>query len=432
MTFQVGEKIGDYEIVGVLGRGGMGKVFRVRNLLSDRLEAMKIVLPDTAANPEIADRFLREIRVHASLEHPHIAQLRTALRVENQVVMIIELVEGEGLDECLRQGIVDVRDGIRYVGQVLSALEYAHARGVIHRDIKPANIIVTPEGTVKLTDFGIARAPGEQSFTRSGVALGSLYYMSPEQVRTEAIDGRSDLYSVGVTLYEIATRKRPFEGTSDYSILSAHISEIPVPPADLNSNLPRGLSEVILKALAKQPADRFQTAGEFRDALRRISGLSRTESVAPPVMAPAGIDPARLAAVESALISALGPISRHLVVRTAQKAIRSRRPVPATGRADPRPQGTQIVPARRWRRRRDCAHHHRSGPGSAANRGAGVGPLRPGNRPAGAGRIRGPDCRSDREPRRQDFAHRQELLEKLASEISSDEDRRNFLNRAGR
>jgi len=214
MTFQVGEKVGDYEIVGILGRGGMGKVFRVRNLLTNRLEAMKIVLPDTAASPEMADRFLREIRVHASLDHPHIAQLRTALRIENHVVMIIELVEGEGLDECLRQGIVDVLDGIRYVGQVLSALDYAHARGVIHRDIKPANIIVT-QGTVKLTDFGIARAPGDRSFTRSGVALGSLYYMSPEQVRTEPIDGRSDLYSVGVTLYEIATGKRPFEGASD-------------------------------------------------------------------------------------------------------------------------------------------------------------------------------------------------------------------------
>jgi eukaryotic-like serine/threonine-protein kinase len=429
VTFQVGEKIGDYEIVGVLGRGGMGKVFRVRNLLSDRLEAMKIVLPDTAANPEIADRFLREIRVHASLEHPHIAQLRTALRVENHVVMIIELVEGEGLDECLRQGTVDVRDGVRYVGQVLSALEYAHARGVIHRDIKPANIIVTPEGTVKLTDFGIARAPGEQSFTRSGVALGSLYYMSPEQVRTDPIDGRSDLYSVGVTLYEIATRKRPFEGPSDYSILSAHVSEMPVPPADLNRSLPTGLSEVILKALAKQPAGRFQTAGEFRDALRRISGLSRTESVAPPVTAPAGIDPARLAAVESALVAALGPIARHLVVRTAQKA---------TGLEDLCRQLAEQIPdpteRKSFLRAAGAGVSTASSPVPAAAPASGqvwdpsvletarqslaayVGPI--------AGVIVNRAAKTSRT--------RQELLEKLASEISSDRDRRSFLDRAGR
>ncbi|SPE35291.1 Serine/threonine protein kinase (fragment) [Candidatus Sulfopaludibacter sp. SbA6] len=425
MTFQVGEKVGDYEIVGILGRGGMGKVFRVRNLLTNRLEAMKIVLPDTAASPEMADRFLREIRVHASLDHPHIAQLRTALRIENHVVMIIELVEGEGLDECLRQGIVDVLDGIRYVGQVLSALDYAHARGVIHRDIKPANIIVT-QGTVKLTDFGIARAPGDRSFTRSGVALGSLYYMSPEQVRTEPIDGRSDLYSVGVTLYEIATGKRPFEGASDYSILSAHVSEMPVPPADLNSSLPSGLSEVILKALAKPPAERFQTAGEFRDALRQVSGFSRSEAALPPVPAPAGIDPSRLAPVESALVAALGPIARHLVARTAHKA---------SGFDDLCRQLAEQIPDPKERKSFLRAVGGAAGGGAATTASTPaapqvwdpsvletarqalavyVGPI--------AGVIVNQAAKTSRT--------KQELLEELASEIPSERDRRNFLARA--
>lgn len=310
MGFRVGERAGDYEIIGVLGRGGMGKVFRVRNLLSDRVEAMKIVLPDSAANPEVTTRFLREIRVHASLEHPHIAQLRTALTVENQVVMIVELVDGESLDEWLRLGQVDLWDGIRYVEQVLSALEYAHAHGVIHRDIKPANIIVTKTKNVKLTDFGIARATGERTFTNSGVALGSLYYMSPEQVKAEPVDARSDLYSVGVTLYEIATRKRPFDGDSDYSILNAHVLQAPVPPAQLNPGLPPGLSHAILRAMAKDPIERFQTAAEFRTALQNCS--ERT--------APEGLDPARLTIVETALAAALGPIARHLMTRTARAA----------------------------------------------------------------------------------------------------------------
>ena len=146
MALQIGDTVGDYEIVGVLGKGGMGKVYRVRNLLSDRIEAMKVVLPDLSADPGLADRFLREIRVHASLEHPNIAALRTALRVDNQVLMVMELVEGISLEERLRQGPLDLASGIRYVDQILSALDLAHSRGIIHRDIKPANVIVTPDG----------------------------------------------------------------------------------------------------------------------------------------------------------------------------------------------------------------------------------------------------------------------------------------------
>jgi serine/threonine protein kinase len=320
MHFQIGAIVGDYEIIGVLGRGGMGKVFRVRNVLSHRVEAMKIVLPDSAANPDLADRFLREIRVHASLEHPHIAHLRTALRVENQVVMIIELVEGTSLDECLRQGRVDLRDGLRYVDQILSALEFAHSRGVIHRDIKPANIIVPPDGMVKLTDFGIARAPGDKTLTLGGVALGSSYYMSPEQVRAQPLDGRSDLYSVGVTLYEISTGKRPIDGESEYSILNAHLDDVPIPPVELRPDLPAPLNAVILRALAKNPADRFQTAGEFRDRLRTVGGWSGSSpSIQPLPGPPRDFDPVRLAEVESALAGVLGPISKHVVARAAQR-----------------------------------------------------------------------------------------------------------------
>jgi serine/threonine protein kinase len=321
MHFQIGETVGDYEIIGFLGRGGMGKVFRVRNLLSHRIEAMKIVLPDSAADPDLADRFLREIRVHASLEHPHIAHLRTALRVENQVVMIMELVEGISLDECLRQGGVDLRDGIRYVDQVLSALDFAHSRGVIHRDIKPANIIVPPDGMVKLTDFGIARAPGDRTLTLGGVALGSIYYMSPEQVRAQPLDGRSDLYSLGITLYEIVTRRRPIDGESEYSVLNAHLAHAPVPPVELMPDLPLPLNAVILRALAKNPDDRFQTAAEFREALRAVAGWSSsTPSVQPQVSAARDFDPSHLGQVETALMGVLGPIAKHLVARAAQRS----------------------------------------------------------------------------------------------------------------
>ena len=320
MEFEIGRIVGDYEIIGILGRGGMGKVFRVRNLLSQRVEAMKVVLPDFTANPDLADRFLREIRGHASLEHPHIAHLRTALRIENQVIMIIELVEGTSLEERLRKGTVSLADGLQYVDQVLSALDYAHSRGVIHRDIKPANIIVPPDGMVKLTDFGIARAPGDKSLTRDGVALGSVYYMSPEQVRAQTLDGRSDLYSVGVMLYEIATGKRPIDGQDEYSILSAHLVDVPAPPLDWMPTIPGPLNGLILRALAKSPGDRFQTAAELRDALRRVVGWSGSSaSLASAGVAAKDIDPARLSELEAALAGVLGPIARHVVARAAQR-----------------------------------------------------------------------------------------------------------------
>src|ERR1700730_1206189 len=181
MSLEIGSRIGDYEIVSALGAGGMGKVFKVRNVISDRVEAMKVLLPDLEHEPELADRFMREIKVQASLQHPNIATLHTALRVDNQLLMLMELVEGITLDQRLQQGPIPLRDGIEYIGQVLGALGYAHQHGVIHRDIKPANMMLTANGTVKLMDFGIAKAAADRRLTMTGTTLGSLYYMSPER-----------------------------------------------------------------------------------------------------------------------------------------------------------------------------------------------------------------------------------------------------------
>src|SRR5208283_5715983 len=144
MSFQIGDKIGDYQIIGVLGAGGMGRVYKVKNLISDRVDAMKILLPDLANEPELADRFLREIRVLASLNHPNIAGLRTAFRLENQLLMVMEFVDGTTLDERAKAGPIPLEDSISYILQALSALGFAHKHGVIHRDIKPANMMLTP------------------------------------------------------------------------------------------------------------------------------------------------------------------------------------------------------------------------------------------------------------------------------------------------
>src|SRR5436190_19363162 len=143
MNYEIGSTVGDYQVIGILGAGGMGKVYKVRNVISDRVEAMKLVLPDLANEPELADRFLREIKVQASLEHPNIAALHTAVRVDNQLLMLMEFVEGVTLDQRLKEGVLSPAEGLNYIMQVLAALDYAHARGVVHRDIKPANMILT-------------------------------------------------------------------------------------------------------------------------------------------------------------------------------------------------------------------------------------------------------------------------------------------------
>src|SRR6202140_5245365 len=219
MSEEITTRIGDYEILSILGMGGMGKVYKVRNVISDRVEAMKILLPDLTSNQGLADRFLREIRLLATLNHPNIAALRTALTYENQLVMIMEFVEGETLANRIARAPISTAEAVNYSEQILSALSYAHKHSIIHRNIKPANMMLTPQGVVKLMDFGIARSSKDGSLTSTGTTLGSLNYMPPEQVRGEAADARSDIYSFGVTLYEMLTGKLPFRGDSQYSMM---------------------------------------------------------------------------------------------------------------------------------------------------------------------------------------------------------------------
>jgi len=314
MAIQIGDILGDYQVTGVLGRGGMGKVFRVRSLLTDREEAMKIVLPDLDENPGLADRFLREIKVHASLQHPNIAALRTALRIGDRLVMILELVEGVSLEDTLRFGPMEVPQAVGYAVQVLSALAFAHERGVIHRDIKPANILISSEGVVKLTDFGIARSNTGGRLTSTGTAIGTLAYMSPEQVRAEAVDGRSDLYSFGLTLYEMVTGRRAIRGDTEHALMNAQLTAIPPEPRAVNPLIPAAVSAAIMRALAKEPDRRMQTALEFRAMLREVphDTPSSTEST--------GAIPApELADLERRLSQAIGPIARRIVPDTARR-----------------------------------------------------------------------------------------------------------------
>jgi eukaryotic-like serine/threonine-protein kinase len=292
MAFQIGDTVGDYEIVALLGAGGMGKVYKVRNQISDRIDALKVLLPDLVDDPGFADRFIREIKVLASLNHPNIAGLRTAFRLDNQLLMLMEFVEGSTLEDRVKAGPIPLNDAISYITQVLAALGYANQRGVIHRDIKPANMMLTPDNVVKLMDFGIAKSKTERKLTQTGTTMGSLYYMSAEQVQGKELDGRSDLYSVGVSLYELVTGSRPFQGNSDYDIMVAQLQQTPRPPIQLKPELPGALNDIIMTSLEKSPAERFQSAEEFSAALGGVAAAPYSLMAQSPLSSAIGNIPA--------------------------------------------------------------------------------------------------------------------------------------------
>jgi serine/threonine protein kinase len=273
MGLTVGDHVGDYEVIGALGAGGIGEVYKVRHNISHRIEALKVL---RAGSPESTERFAREIRVLASLSHPNIAGLHTAFRQGEHLLMVMEFVEGETLDARLRRSGLNLSQSIDYISQVLSALMYAHAQGVIHRDIKPSNIMLTANNRVKLLDFGLALDSFQPGLTAAGWVMGSLHYMSPEQVMAKKVDARSDLYSLGATLYESLTGKVPIDGESQYTIMTGHLQQQPIAPSVVNTNIPGKLSDIVLKALAKNPDDRFQSAEDFLSALKN-TGLNTTQ-----------------------------------------------------------------------------------------------------------------------------------------------------------
>jgi serine/threonine-protein kinase len=267
MPFEPGQRIGDYEIVAKLGAGGLGVVYEVQHLISRRREAMKILLPDQSGAADMAERFRREVQTLATLSHVNIAALHTAFYNGDQLVMVMELVHGETLeDRRLRTGLT-LPQVLDYSAQILSALVYAHGLGVVHRDIKPSNIMITESGAVKLLDFGIAFQEQSTHLTRPGYLLGSLNYMSPEQVRGSEATARSDLYSIGVTLYELLTGVLPIIGKTGYEIMMGHMHQVPVPPHQLVPTLPLAISSAVMRSLEKDPALRFQNAGEFMRGL---------------------------------------------------------------------------------------------------------------------------------------------------------------------
>ncbi|MBI3684708.1 MAG: serine/threonine protein kinase [Acidobacteria bacterium] len=268
MKYQIGQRVGDYILTAHLGSGATGHVFRVEHAVTHREEAMKVLCADSAMNQERAQRFLREAKVLAKLNHPNITAIHNAFWVDGDLAIVMELVDGESLRQVLDRGPAPFPQAMSYARQVLRALRHAHQKGVVHRDISPANILVTGDGRVKLTDFGLAKEPESIHLTQTGAALGSLHYSSPEQIKAaDSADARSDLYSCGALFYELFTATRVFEAPSAFELMLAHADSKPAPPVQRQPKLPAHVNESILRALEKDPRRRFASAEAFLEAL---------------------------------------------------------------------------------------------------------------------------------------------------------------------
>jgi serine/threonine protein kinase len=269
------KQLGKYEIISKLGEGGFGAVYLANNTRLQKRVALKVLHPQVASDEMLAAYFEREALALARLEHAHIVRVFDYDQIDGVSFIVMEYIDGTTLDRLLRDQRAFALDEIVSIfKQLLSALGYAHENGVIHRDIKPSNIMLTSGGEVKIADFGIAKVAGAAKLTRTGTGAGSLLYMSPEQIKGVNIDNRSDIYSVGVTLYQLVAGRTPFEADSDYEIMTGHLEKVPPVPSQFKRSVSSDLEDVILKAIEKKPEKRFQNAQEMSEALSRIKSAS--------------------------------------------------------------------------------------------------------------------------------------------------------------
>jgi serine/threonine protein kinase len=269
--------IGKYRIVGQLGHGGMSTVYNAVDETLDREVAIKVLHFDRA-NPRAIRRFCAEAATLAKLNHPAIATIHELFESKRVLLLVMELVRGETLESiCSRVPALPAASAASLVDKILSALDHAHRAGVVHCDVKPANVMVTEGGGIKIMDFGTARVRGTKTGTVNGYAVGTPCYMPPEQVLGRDVDERTDLYAVGVVLYRLLTAKLPFDGNRALAVAQQHLTQELTPLYAHRQDLPDWCEAILQRALAKTPGDRFQTAEEFRGALRSATGMTAAE-----------------------------------------------------------------------------------------------------------------------------------------------------------
>jgi eukaryotic-like serine/threonine-protein kinase len=318
----IGNVVGNYKITEKLGEGGMGAVYKGVDLMLEREVAIKALRPELASQPQVVERFRSEAVTLAKLNHQNIAALYSFFRQGDEFFMVMEFMRGQTLDEIVsKSGAMSCEQAVPLFCHALEGIGYAHRMGIIHRDIKPANMMLTDDGTLKVMDFGIARVLGTARMTRAGNLIGTIEYMSPEQVRGQETDERADIYALGVLLFELLTGRLPFASENEYELMKMQIEHAPPDPRSLAPHIPEAVGQAILKAMAKRPEDRFQSAQEFRDellnaelpeavqgALAAARGSATARASKPPVSRPAtqntgGAKETRLAAAATQAVS---------------------------------------------------------------------------------------------------------------------------------
>ncbi len=300
MANLIGQRLGQYQITALLGRGGMATVYRARQTSIDRDVAVKVIKPDLIESEEFKVRFNREAKVIAALSHPHILKVFDYGQHGDVVYLVMELLSGGSLADLLRGGArLEPAEVARLLDQIASALDYAHRRGIVHRDLKPQNVLLDEERNALLTDFGIAKLLSETTaLTQSGIAMGTPAYMSPEQWRGQSVDGRADVYALGVMLYEMLAGRVPFMGDTPYSMMHMHIFEALPNIRTARPELPEAVQSVLSVSMAKDRELRFNTAGEmanaFKLALAGVAVPPRTSEPAADVTAPVPVGGAKL------------------------------------------------------------------------------------------------------------------------------------------
>lgn len=265
MDKNIGKKLDNrYELLELIGVGGMADIYKAMDIIEDRVVAVKILKNEFAASEDFLRRFRNESKAIALLSHQNIVKIYDVGFTDKIQYIVMEFIDGITLTEYIeRQGVLKWRDAIHFITQILRALQHAHDRGIVHRDIKSQNVMLLADGTIKVMDFGIARFNRETDKTMSEKAIGSVHYISPEQARGEMTDEKSDIYSVGVMLYEMLTGEKPFDGDNPVSIALKHMQAVPKRMTEINSSIPEGLEEIAVKAMQKEPSKRYQTAGEM-------------------------------------------------------------------------------------------------------------------------------------------------------------------------
>src|SRR5437867_7973406 len=271
----IGESVGNHRILSKIGQGGMGTVYEAQDTQLGRRVAIKILNPSLVSNSKELARFRAEAKVQANLNHPNIVTLHEFEPYKDSYYMVMEFVVGRNLAEIVKAvGALPAHIVVTITKQVLDGLSVAHRSLVVHRDLKPSNIMLTPDGVAKVMDFGIAKVQGSKSLTATGALVGTVSYMSPEQVRGEAVDARSDIYSFGIILFELLTGRVPFKEESDFSVMMHHVRTPAPPPTQFLPEVPGALEDIVLRCLQKDPAARFQ---HIEDILSSLDSFEEQE-----------------------------------------------------------------------------------------------------------------------------------------------------------